>query len=256
MLEMVDVYKAFGAQPVLRGVSLRVPKGTTYAMLGISGSGKTVVLKHFVGLLHPDRGVVRVEGEDLSRMKPRELEALHRKFGVLFQSGALFDSMTVAENLALPLREQLHLSGDEIQARVQETLALVDLRDVEQKLPGELSGGMRKRVAFARAIVHRPKILVYDEPTAGLDPLTTEYVADALLQGKNALGMTALVITHDLPTAFRVADRVGLLHEGRIVEEGAPERFRQSRHPAVVAFLKDWIDREAAARELGTLGGA
>jgi len=187
----------------------------------------------------------------VAHLSERGLEHLHRKIGVLYQSGALMDSMTVFENVALPLREQLHLAGTEVDARVRRTLELVDLRGIENELPGELSGGMRKRVAFARAIVHQPKILVYDEPTAGLDPLTTEYVTEALLQGKNQLHMTALVITHDLTTAFQVADRIGLLHEGQIVADAPPDEFRSSSHPAVAAFLKDWAEREAAARRVG-----
>ncbi len=250
-IEAVDVHKSFDGNAVLRGVDLAVPERTTFVVLGLSGSGKTVLMKHFIGLLKPDRGTVRIEGENLSTLGPEDWERVRRKFGVLFQGGALFDSLTVSQNLELPLREQLNVRGEAAEARIRETLALVDLGGTEDKYPAELSGGMRKRVAFARAVIHRPKILFYDEPTAGLDPFTTEYVTEAILTGKEKLGTTALIITHDLPTAFHVADRMALLHEGRLIETGTPTEFRESRHPAVRAFLHDWIERERLAREIG-----
>jgi phospholipid/cholesterol/gamma-HCH transport system ATP-binding protein len=252
MIEVVDLHKSFDGHEVLSGVDLVVPEGNTFVVLGVSGSGKTVLLKHVIGLLQPDQGIVRIEGEDLATLSPHEMERVRRKFGVLFQGGALFDSLTVAENLALPLREQLGLKGSEVMERIRETLALVDLSGIESKFPAELSGGMQKRVAFARAVVSRPKILLYDEPTAGLDPFTTEYVTEAILTGKRKLGMTALVITHDLTTAFEVADRVALLHEGRLIEGAPPEIFRHSNHPAVLAFLHDWLERTSQARRLAS----
>jgi phospholipid/cholesterol/gamma-HCH transport system ATP-binding protein len=242
------VKKAFGDTKVLEGVDLDVAEGETFVLLGGSGSGKTVLMKHLEGLLQPDEGTVIVDGHDLSKGDPAALDAVRREVGVQFQSGALFDSMTVAENVAFPLRELQHLDKNETQQRVDTLLELVGLKAAANQLPGELSGGMRKRVAFARAMALRPRLLLADEPTAGLDPVTTEAVDDAIVAAQKQLGITAVVITHDLPTAFRIADRVGLLHEGRVIEAGPPAQFRASQHPAVKAFLKDWIEREASAR--------
>jgi phospholipid/cholesterol/gamma-HCH transport system ATP-binding protein len=246
LMSLRGVTKAFGDTEVLRGVDLDVFEGETFVLLGGSGSGKTVLMKHLEGLLQPDAGSVCIDGHDLR--DPKALEQVRHLMGVQFQSGALFDSMTVAQNVAFPLRETAHLKQAEIDARVTKLIALVGLTEVASSLPGQLSGGMRKRVAFARAMVTEPKLLLADEPTAGLDPLTTETVDDALVAAHRASGVTAFVITHDLPTAFRIADRVGLLHEGRIIEAAAPDVFRASKHPAVVAFLKDWIERETTAR--------
>jgi phospholipid/cholesterol/gamma-HCH transport system ATP-binding protein len=248
LVELRGVKKRFGATPVLEGVDLDIAKGETFVLLGGSGSGKTVLMKHLEGLIQPDEGTVVIDGHDLSTGDPAALEAVRHEVGVQFQAGALFDSMTVADNVAFPLREQLHLDEAEVQRRVQELLTLVGLEASSQRLPAELSGGMRKRVAFARAMATKPRLLLADEPTAGLDPMTTETVDDAIVAAQKALGITAFIITHDLPTAFRIADRVGLLHEGRIIEAAAPETFRASAHPAVKAFLKDWIEREESAR--------
>ncbi|MFO0601414.1 MAG: ATP-binding cassette domain-containing protein, partial [Myxococcaceae bacterium] len=184
-------------------------------------------------------------GHDVSGGKRKELDATHHLIGVAFQAGALFDSMSVFDNVAFPLREQLSMKAGEVKERVDSTLALLGLSDAAHKLPGELSGGMRKRVAFARAMVLRPKVLLADEPTAGLDPLTTVAVDDAIVAAQKALGATAFIITHDLPTAFRIADRIGLLHDGRIIEAAPPDTFKRSAHPAVKAFLHDWLARQA-----------
>jgi phospholipid/cholesterol/gamma-HCH transport system ATP-binding protein len=249
MISLHGVKKAFGDVRVLEGVDLDVAPGETFVLLGGSGSGKTVLMKHVEGLLQPDEGTVIVDGHDLSKGDRKELEAVRREVGVQFQSGALFDSLSVADNVAFPLRELQHLKAAEVKRRVDELLALVGLSDVASKLPAELSGGMRKRLAFARAMVLQPKVFLADEPTAGLDPLTTQTVDDAIVAAHKKLGVTALIITHDLPTAFRIADRVGLLFEGKIIEASPPEVFRTSKHPAVLAFLKDWLKREASARE-------
>ncbi len=249
LVSMRGVTKRFGELEVLRGIDLDLTEGETFVLLGGSGSGKTVLMKHFEGLLRPDTGTVTIDGHDVST--PEGLDAVRRELGVQFQSGALFDSMSVADNVAFPLREMKHLPEAEVRARVTELLSLVGLADAADTLPAELSGGMRKRVAFARAMALRPKLLLSDEPTAGLDPLTTETVDDAIVAAHRALGVTAFIITHDLPTAFRIADRVGLLHEGRIIEVGPPDVFRASEHPAVKAFLKDWLASNAAARAEG-----
>jgi phospholipid/cholesterol/gamma-HCH transport system ATP-binding protein len=248
LLQLRGVKKRFGDVKVLDGVDLEVARGETFVLLGGSGSGKTVLMKHLEGLLQPDEGTVIIDGVDVSTGAPEALAAVRREVGVQFQAGALFDSLTVADNVAFPLREQQHLDEAEVQARVKDLLELVGLEQAASQLPGDLSGGMRKRVAFARAMATRPKLLLADEPTAGLDPMTTETVDDAIVAAQKTLGITAFIITHDLPTAFRIADRVGLLHEGKVIEAAPPAAFRASAHPAVKAFLRDWIEREASAR--------
>jgi phospholipid/cholesterol/gamma-HCH transport system ATP-binding protein len=248
LISLRGVKKAFAGVKVLDGVDLEVAQGETFVLLGGSGSGKTVLMKHLEGLLQPDEGTVVVDGHDLTRGDPTELEAVRREVGIQFQAGALFDSMTVADNVAFPLRELRHLKEPEVAARVDELLELLGLTEARKRLPSELSGGMVKRVAFARAMALRPRVLLADEPTAGLDPLMTETVDEAIEVAHEKLGVTAFIITHDLPTAFRIADRVGLLHEGKIIEVAPPEVFRASSHPAVKAFLKEWLERETNAR--------
>ena len=245
MIEIEDLVVSFD-QPVLRGVNLTVAEGTTCVLLGVSGSGKTVLLKTLVGLIRPDRGRVRIDGEEVGALDAEGLRKLREKLGVLFQAGALFDSLTVFDNVAFPLRERTRKKGAQIRETVSRTLGLMGLSGVEQLYPAELSGGMRKRVALARAFVLEPHIVLYDEPTAGLDPPTTARVADLIIAAKKRLTLTALATIYDLPTAFRVADRLAMLHEGRIVEEGSPAEFTRSRHPAVRAFLRHWFEREGA----------
>lgn len=250
VIQVEGLTKAFGDNTVLDGLDLEVREGETFVLLGASGSGKTVLMKHLEGLLAPDAGKVVIDGHDLSACDAEELQRVRETLGVQFQSGALFDSMSVFDNVAFPLRELGHLKEPEVKRRAMETLELVGLADAAERLPGDLSGGMKKRVAFARAMVLRPRVLLADEPTAGLDPLLTETVDDAILAARKALGVTAFIITHDLPTAFRIADRVGLLHEGKIIEAAPPEAFKASTHPAVKRFLHDWLESEAAARKL------
>ncbi|MDX2012183.1 MAG: ATP-binding cassette domain-containing protein [Myxococcaceae bacterium] len=247
VIELRDVHKAFGDNRVLQGLSLSVSAGETFVLLGRSGSGKTVVLNLIEGLLQPDAGQVLLEGHDLATAKAKELLELRGLLGIQFQSGALFDSMTVFENVAFPLRER-HLlpSVKAIDTRVRETLELVGLTDATDDLPAALSGGMRTRLAFARAYAVRPRILLCDDPTAGLDPLLTEAVDEALAVGKRSLGATIVLVTNSLPTAFQLGDRLGLLHEGRLVEVASPADFRASTHPAVKAFLHDWLERRGA----------
>ncbi|NTX09262.1 ATP-binding cassette domain-containing protein [Myxococcus sp. CA056] len=245
VIELVDVHKSFGPQQVLRGVDLVVREGTTCVLMGVSGSGKSVLMKHVDGLLSPDRGTVRVDGENLADLDTQGLARVRRKLGILFQGGALFDSLNVEDNVAFPLRELTRLPEREVRARVGRVLALVGLEDAATQLPAELSGGMLKRAAFARAIVMEPRILLYDDPTAGLDPLKTQSVAEVILTGKHQLHATSLVISPDVATAFQVGDSLALLHEGRIVEHTTPEAFRDSRHPAVRAFLHDWLARRS-----------
>jgi phospholipid/cholesterol/gamma-HCH transport system ATP-binding protein len=213
-------------------------------ILGGSGSGKSVLMKHMIGLLRPDSGRVIVEGEDLTRLSDQDLDRVRRKFGMVFQMAALFDSMTVLENVAFPLREhRKDLTEEDVRRIVAEKLGVVGLEGVEEKFPAELSGGMRKRVGLARAIVLEPKIVLYDEPTTGLDPITTDYVDDMILTAKRQLGVTSVVISHDIASAFKVADELAVLYNGLIVESGPPEQVRHSTHPHVREFLHTWFEK-------------
>ena len=243
MISVRELYKSFGGNHVLNGVNLDVDEGTTCVILGGSGSGKTVLMKHIIGLLKPDSGQVFVDGEDVVPLNDLELERVRRKFGMVFQGAALFDSMTVFENVAFPLREHAKLSEEEMRKRVAEKLAIVGLHDVADRYPADLSGGMRKRVGLARAIVRDPKIVLYDEPTTGLDPITTEYVDEMILTAKAKLGVTSLVISHDVASAFKVADQIAFLAEGKIVAHAPPAEVRRSTHPAVKLFLSTWFGK-------------
>ena len=243
MIEVRDLWKSFNGNEVLKGVNLKVWPGTTAVILGGSGSGKTVLMKHIMGLFKPDRGEVIVDGENITRMDRRELSRFRTRMGMVFQSSALFDSLSVFENVAFPLREHTKLPEQEIAARVKEKLAVVELYGVEQKFPAELSGGMRKRVALARAIVREPKLVLYDEPTTGLDPLTTESVDEMIIGAREKLGVTSVVISHDIGSTFHIADHVAMLHDGRIVEEGPPDKVRNSQEPHTRHFLATWFGR-------------
>jgi phospholipid/cholesterol/gamma-HCH transport system ATP-binding protein len=244
MIEVQDLWKSFNGFPVLKGVNLTMPEGTTTVILGGSGSGKTVLMKHIMGLFKPDRGQVIVDGQNVSTMSRQELAVFRQRMGMVFQSSALFDSMTVADNVAFPLREHNPgLSEPEIMEKVHEKLSVVELHGVEQKYPAELSGGMRKRVGLARAIIRDPKIVLYDEPTTGLDPLTTESVDEMILQARDRLSVTSVVISHDVGSAFHIADHIAMINEGRIVEEGAPAEVRKTKEPFTRQFLATWFGR-------------
>ena len=246
MIAVRDVWKSFGDKEVLRGISLQVERGQTYVVLGASGSGKTVLLKHVIGLLKPDRGEVRVDGLEISRLQGRPLNDARQVFGMVFQGAALFDSMTVFENVAFPLREKRRrIAFDELRARVVESLRVVDLgEDVLELWTSQLSGGMRKRVALARALVADPKVVLYDEPTTGLDPITTDSVDQMITQAKERLGVTSMVISHDIASAFRVADRLAVLYDGGIAAQGTPDEVRHSEHPYVKRFLALWFEKQ------------
>ena len=246
MIEIADLHKSFNGQPILRGVNLTIPRGKITVIIGPSGCGKTVLLRHIIGLLRPDRGRVVVDGVDLSRLRGHELNDFRRRFGMLFQSAALFDSLTVAENVAFPLVEQARRGGRPDIGRIaEEKLALVGLPGIGHKIPSELSGGMRKRVGLARAIVLEPSIILYDEPTTGLDPIMAAAIDNLILSMQQRLGVTSVVISHDIESAFRVADQIAMVHEGRIVESAAPAAFGRSGNPFVREFLK------AGGREVG-----
>ena len=244
VIDVQDLYKSFAGFPVLKGINLKMMEGTTTVVLGASGSGKTVLMKHIMGLFKPDHGQVIVDGENVSTMSRQRLAVFRERMGMVFQSSALFDSMTVGDNVAFPLREHNPgLSEQEILEKVKEKLAVVDLHDVEQKYPAELSGGMRKRVGLARAIVREPKIVLYDEPTTGLDPLTTESVDEMIIHARERLSVTSVVISHDIGSAFHIGDRIAVINEGRIVEEGTPEEVRRTKEPFTQHFLAMWFAR-------------
>ena len=244
VIDVQDLYKSFAGFPVLMGINLKMMEGTTTVVLGASGSGKTVLMKHIMGLFKPDHGQVIVDGENVSTMNRQQLAVFRERMGMVFQSSALFDSMTVGDNVAFPLREHNPgLSEREIREKVKEKLAVVDLHYVEQKFPAELSGGMRKRVGLARAIVREPKIVLYDEPTTGLDPLTTESVDEMIIHARERLSVTSVVISHDIGSAFHIADRIAVINEGRIVEEGTPQEVRRTKEPFTQHFLATWFGR-------------
>jgi phospholipid/cholesterol/gamma-HCH transport system ATP-binding protein len=248
VIEVRDLWKSFGDNHVLKGISLVIPEGTTYVVLGGSGSGKTVLMKHVIGLLKPDRGTVHVNGLEISALSGKALTDARQTFGMVFQGAALFDSMTVFDNVAFPLTEKgwrERPSPDEVRARVVEKLRVVDLgEEVLSRWPAELSGGMRKRVALARALVSDPQVVLYDEPTTGLDPITTEYVDDMILNAKRKLGITSMVISHDIASAFKVADRLAVLYDGHLAAEGTPEEVRRSADPFVQRFLSTWFAKQ------------
>jgi len=243
MIRIIDLHKSFGPNPVLRGVNLDIPSGSVTVILGRSGEGKTVFLKHIMGLLRADSGQVVVDGVDVMGLSERDLNDFRKRFGFLFQQAALFDSLNVYENVAFPLKEHTQLKKSEIDATVEQKLALVGLQNIENKMPSELSGGMRKRVGLARAIALDPQILLYDEPTTGLDPIMTDSVDNLILETQRKLHVTSVVISHDIEATFKIADKIAMLHEGRIIEEGPPEKFRKSEHPFVRKFLEGRADR-------------
>ena len=237
-IELVNVHKAFGDKQVLAGLSLVVPEGATVTVIGGSGSGKSVMLKHIVGLLRPDEGDVWVDGENVSRLDQESVYKLRRNVGYVFQSAALFDSMTVADNVAMGLRRMGDMSEAAIDERVRECLGLVDLDDYGAHNPSELSGGQKKRAGLARAIATRPKYLLYDEPTTGLDPVTGAVIDELIMRMSEQLGVTGLVITHDMRSAFRISDRMAMLYDGRIRFEGTPQEFRDAEDPVVKGFIE------------------
>jgi len=238
MISLQHVDKTLGGRKVLDDLSFDVERGEALVIVGGSGVGKSVTLKHIIGLMKPDRGQIIVDGQDINDMKEVELNRFRRKFGMSFQEGALFDSMSVFENIAFPLRRQTKFNEQQIASRVDECLDLVHLDGVASKRPSELSGGMRRRVGFARAISLKPEILLFDEPTTGLDPVISDVIAELIVEMDRTLNTTTVTITHDMKVAFKIADRVAMLYQGRIVEEGTPEEFQQSANPIVQQFIE------------------
>jgi len=238
MIRLVDVYKAFGPKRVLEGFTLDVVEGETMVIIGYSGTGKSVAIKHIVGLLEPDSGSVEVDDLEVPRLSRRELYQLRARIGYVFQFAALFDSFTIGENVAMGLKKQQELSDREIEDRVHEALDLVDLPNVELRYPAELSGGMRKRVGIARAIALRPKYILYDEPTTGLDPVTSAVIDQLMVRMRDRLGVTGIVITHDMRSAYTVGTRIAMLYEGRIRQVGTVEQIQHSTDPVVRQFIE------------------
>jgi phospholipid/cholesterol/gamma-HCH transport system ATP-binding protein len=238
MIEIVDVRKSFEGKPVLRGIDLNIPDQMSMVILGSSGCGKTVLLRSIIGLFKPDRGKILVDGEDITRMNRDDLFRVRMKFGMLFQGAALFDSMTVEENIGLALREHTKETPSAIRRKISEKLELVGLPGIENKKPAELSGGMKKRVGLARALVMDPKYILFDEPTTGLDPIMADAINDLILETQRKLGVTSVVVTHDMASAFKIADRMAMIQEGKIVFDGEPKEFCASKNPVVKQFIE------------------
>jgi len=245
LIRFEDVHRSFGSKHVLRGLDLEIRRGETYVVIGRSGTGKSVTLKHMVGLLAPDRGRVLVDGVHVAGLGVGKLREFRKRFGYLFQSGALINWMTVGENVSLPLLEHTKHGPEEIRRRVRDALELVGLKDVQGLSPSALSGGMRKRVGLARAIVLEPEIILYDEPTTGLDPVTTAIIDRQIVRMQRRLGVTSVVVSHDMTSAFRVAGengRIGMLHEGRLIAEGSAEEIRTTTDPILRQFIDGAIE--------------
>jgi phospholipid/cholesterol/gamma-HCH transport system ATP-binding protein len=238
MIHISGLHKSFGDNAVLRGVDLEVRRGETMVVIGQSGSGKSVLLKHLIGLMKPDRGTIRLNGTDITHIKGQALQEVTRKVGILFQGAALFDSMNVFQNVSFGLERQTELGPEEIGERVRESLRLVGLRDVERLMPHELSGGMKKRVGLARAIAYRPEILLYDEPSTGIDPIRADAINSLINDLKEQLRVTSVVITHDMASCNRVADRIAMLYEGRIIQVGTPRDIQKSSNPVIQQFIR------------------
>ena len=237
MLKLVGVTKTLGGQPVLRGVDLVIPQGKLTTIIGRSGEGKSVLLKHMIGLLQPDSGEVWVGEVEISRLRGQALNEVRKRFSMLFQGAALFDSLTVSENVAFPLREKLRMKGSDVSTRVEEMLEQVGLAGMGHKFPAELSGGMRKRVGLARALVMRPEIILFDEPTTGLDPLMAKSIHDLITSTQRTFGFTAVMVSHEIPEIFGISDYVAMLKEGKIALMAPPERFQQTADPDIKEFI-------------------
>jgi phospholipid/cholesterol/gamma-HCH transport system ATP-binding protein len=242
MITLRNVHKSFGGQKVLDGLDLDIPDGKITAIIGPSGEGKSVLLKHLIGLLQPDSGAVEVDGESIVALRRSELNRIREKFGMLFQNVALFDSMTVFENVAFPLEEKTALSKEEIRVRVLSALEDVGLKNIENKFPDELSGGMKKRVGLARAVVLNPKIILFDEPTTGLDPIIKRAIHQLIKDTHAKFGFTAVIVSHEIPEIFDVAQNVAMLFQGKILQHGTSDDIKNSDHPAIRQFISGSLD--------------
>ena len=238
MIRIVDVHKQFRANKVLRGTNLEIKDGETITIIGGSGTGKSVLLKHIMGLVKPDKGEIYIDDQEITKLKEAELLEIQKKFGYLFQGAALFDSLTVSENVGFGLRNLSKMSDAEIDTRASECLNMVGLKGVENLKPAELSGGMKKRVGLARAIAHKPEYILYDEPTTGLDPIMADVINDLILHLQKQLGVTSIVVTHDMKSAYKVSNRIAMLYQGVIVATGTPDEMKNSKDEVVHQFVE------------------
>jgi phospholipid/cholesterol/gamma-HCH transport system ATP-binding protein len=246
MIEVRGLAKSIGEQEILRGLDLTVAKGETLVIIGRSGGGKSVLLKHLIGLMTPDSGEIWIDGENIIGKTERQLAAIRRKIGILFQSGALFDSMTVEQNIAFPLEEAGERDREKIAEKVREILEVIELEGEQEKMPVNLSGGMKKRVGLARSIVRRPSCVLYDEPTSGLDPVVSDSINRLIRRLQKRFGVTSVVVTHDMKSAFHIADHIAYLHEGRIYFYGTPQELEISGDPLIQDFMLGRSERETA----------
>lgn len=237
MIRIINLHKSFGSQHVLRGLTLEIPDGSIYTVIGQSGTGKSCLLKHLIGLMHPDQGEIWIDGTEITSLRGRALNEVRHRFGMLFQGGALFDSLSVYDNVAFPLREKTRLKEMDIRRKVHERLEQVGLPGIDQKFPAELSGGMRKRVALARALVSEPEILLFDEPTTGLDPVRVNAIHQLVLDLHKLLKFTAVIVSHEIPEIFSLATHVAMLHEGVIIAAGTSADIQASADPIVQQFI-------------------
>ena len=237
MIKLIGVKKTLGGQPVLQGVDLAIPQGKLTTIIGRSGEGKSVLLKHMIGLLQPDSGEVWVGQVEISRLRGQALNEVRKRFAMLFQGAALFDSLTVSENVAFPLREKLRMKGADVTTRVEEMLEQVGLAGMGHKFPAELSGGMRKRAGLARALVMRPEIILFDEPTTGLDPFMAKSIHDLITSTQRKFGFTAVMVSHEIPEIFGISDYVAMLKQGKIALMASPEEFQQTTDPDIKEFI-------------------
>jgi len=237
MIEIVDLKKSFGQAPVLQGVNLTIRDDETMVIIGPSGCGKSVLLKHIIGLLRPDSGRLIIDGEDIAEYSERQLYKVRERFGMLFQAAALFESLTAGENVGLWIREHTNMAETEVNERVSGIFNLIGLKGAEDKRPSELSGGMKKRVGLARAIIHNPKFLLYDEPTTGLDPIMSDIINDLIIRIRSEFKNTAIVVTHDMTSVYKVADRIAMLHKGQIIFVGTPEDIKKTEDARVQQFI-------------------
>lgn len=237
MIEIINLHKSFGKKHVLRGVNLKVERGESMVVIGGSGSGKSVLIKHIIGILKPDEGKVLIDSIDIATLKENELYEVRKKFGMLFQMSALFDSLSVWENVGFALMRHKKMNEKEVRPLAIEKLKLVGLVGVEDLMPSELSGGMKKRVGLARAISHEPEILLYDEPTTGIDPILADAINELIVEMKQHLSVTSIAITHDMNSAYKIADRIAMLYEGSIIETGTPDEIKNTQNPVVKQFI-------------------
>jgi phospholipid/cholesterol/gamma-HCH transport system ATP-binding protein len=242
VIRLANVYKSFGSQTVLNGLDLTIPAGQITAIIGPSGEGKSVLIKHMIGLLQPDSGMIEVDGDNIVGLRGADLNKIREKFGMLFQGAALFDSMDVFENVAFPLQEKTKLSKDEIRTRVLAALEDVGLKNVEKKFTDELSGGMKKRVGLARALLLNPKIILFDEPTTGLDPIIKRAIHQLIRETHAKFGFTSVIVSHEIPDIFDIAQNVAMLYKGKILQFGTADEIKNSSHPVVSQFISGSLD--------------